>query len=356
MNAWYAPGERAVAVGPRAVVMAAGERAADLAALAEGAATPLGVLSALSGGDVARLPEFAAVVVDGEEYVVMVRGQYRIERGEEAWSGGDVATWREHRVAAGDTDFVVVAAESAVEDTTLPLDGGVVLAARVAWHAGAPATSADAVAAPVPPLAAPDAAAAPGPAPAPAPPAEPDPEFTLSEEDSFDEVVGATIQGQRAPEPPPAPPAPEQPAGDHDGRTITAAQLQELREQSAPSGPGAVGPRASATLMMSDGEAVELTQPVVIGRSPRADRMSSTQLPRLVVVDDPYVSGTHLEVAVEDDAVVAIDRSTNGTTLTRPGREPQRLTRDEPTVLGDGCVLGLSDDVTATLAVRGADT
>lgn len=352
MSAQYSPGKAAVFVGPHAVVMAAADRAAGLPALLEAPATPLGVLSVLSGGDVARLPEFAAVVVDGEDLVVMVRGGFRVDHGGEHWTGEEVATWREHRVAPGDGDVVIVHGDApgeVVPELELPVSTGVVLAERVAWRPEDPAS--DAPAAPAAGAAQPASA----PDPTATPSSDPDPEFTLVEADEdFDEVVGATVQGQRRPSTTPRDAEAVEAPGDHDGRTITAAQLQELRERRDPAPAAAAAPEVEATLTMSGGEAVDLVQPVIIGRSPHAASTSSSQLPRLVVVDDPYVSGTHLEVALEDGAVVAVDRSTNGTTLTRPGGTPQQLTKDERTVLGDGCVLGLSDDLTATVAVRGA--
>lgn len=171
--------------------------------------------------------------------------------------------------------------------------------------------------------------------------------------EAFDETIGATIQGQRRPAPEPEP-APEQaPAdGDHDGRTITAEQMRRLRAQKDSGAPTSTAP-VSATLSLSGGETVDLTQPVLIGRSPRAAHKSGDQLPRMVVVDDPYVSGTHLEVGLRDGAVVATDHSTNGTMLARPGGTPERLPKDEPTVVADGCVLHLSDDLTVTVSVRG---
>lgn len=339
MNAKYVPGDRAVAVGGRTVVMAATDHAAELASLLEREPTPLEVLSVLSGGDVAGLPDFAAVVVDGADLVVMARGSYTVRCGDDQWSGQDSATWREHRIAATAGEVTIEHGEGA-GDLELPVSSGVVLAARVTWLPG-PAPEGDDSSAPAITRVEPEPAAE-------APSVTHHPDHTVVEaDDEFDGTVGATVQGQRAEAPPETPP------GDHDGRTITAAQLQELRAQQAPATSEAPGPE-HATLAVSGGETVDLVQPVIIGRSPRADQRSSAQLPRLVVVDDPYVSGTHLEVLLEEGAVVAVDRSTNGTTLTRPGGEPERLSKDEPTVVGDGCVLGLSDDVTATVAVPGA--
>lgn len=354
MNAWYQPGEHAVAIGRRAVVMASVDRAADLAGLLDRPPTALGVLSVLSGGDVANLSDFAAVVADGDDLVVLVRGSYGVAVGDQEWAGEGVATWGEHRVRTTAAREVVVRALDATGDLRLPVATGVVLAAQVSWLPlsdadAAPTTTSATPAAPEPVL---------EPAPASVPPMAP--ESTITEaDDDFDESVGATIQGHRGPEVPPlAPgaPAADPPGaspGDHDGRTITAEQLRRLRAQQAsqPTRPA----RITATVAMSGGEKVSLEKPVVIGRAPRAAELSSAELPHLIVVDDPYVSSTHVEVALDGESVIAIDRSTNGTVLTRPGGQRERLTKDEPTVLVDGCVLGLSEDVTAKVEIEGND-
>lgn len=381
MSTWYAPGEHALAVGRGAIVMAPADRAADLSRLLEGAPAPLQVLSVLSGGDVARLPEFAAVVVDGADLVVLARGSYRVTYGEDAWSGEEAATWREHRVAVVPDEDVVLGEVGVADQLTLPLEAGVVLAAQVTWRpeAGVPAgedldpvEGAAAVAEPADadaPAPADDAAGTVGGTPGVPLPPPPDPHSTLMEAgDDFDEVVGATIQGRREPDAATRDPdtveeaGGEEPGahraplpGDHDGRTITTEQLMRLREGQPADAPAAPTAQVSATLTISTGDAVELDQPAIVGRSPRASQLSSAEMPHLVVVDDPYVSGTHLEIAVDGDAVVAIDRSTNGTTLTRPGGSPERMTKDQPTVLADGSVLGLSEDITATVTIAGAD-
>lgn len=379
MNASYVPGDHVVAVTGRAVVMTGPDHTAEVSRLVDGSPTPLGIISALSGGDLTRLPEFAAAVLDGTDLVVLVRGPYRVRTGDQDWPGDDVATWREHRVAAGDEVVIAHADES--DDRRLPLTGGVVLAARVAWRPQASSENPAEVASPAAaqtssptaaqtssPIAA-EAVEPPSPAEAvDDAPAEQDPDVTVLEveeadpesgegteafDEAFDEIIGATIQGQRrpAPEPEPAPePAPAD--GDHDGRTITAEQMRRLRAQKDSGAPTSTAP-VSATLSLSGGETVDLTQPVLIGRSPRAAHKSGDQLPRMVVVDDPYVSGTHLEVGLRDGAVVATDHSTNGTMLARPGGTPERLPKDEPTVVADGCVLHLSDDLTVTVSVRG---
>jgi hypothetical protein len=224
------------------------------------------------------------------------------------------------------------------------------------------------------------------PEPEPEPTPEPDPFATRTEgEDDFDAMFGATIQGRRPEDaavrdgvtpqvapppalvtpppsgvPSPAPAAPTPPAppatppsvvdGDHDGRTVTVAQMREMRQRQSP--PQAPPPSVEARLVLSTGEAFAVDRPVLIGRAPRSTQASSAALPRIVVVDDPYVSSTHLEVVVSGSSVLATDRSTNGTLLTRPGGTPVRLAKGEPTLVSEGCRLSLSDDLSVLVEVR----
>jgi hypothetical protein len=110
MNAYYTPGPAAAVVASRMTVLASAEQIEALTRLLEQPApTALELPSVLSGGDVAQLPDFAAVVADGEDCVVMLRGPYRITCGEHAWSGEETATWREHRLPADPAgEFVVI--------------------------------------------------------------------------------------------------------------------------------------------------------------------------------------------------------------------------------------------------------
>ena len=214
------------------------------------------------------------------------------------------------------------------------------------------------------------AAESPSDAAEPLPEAPRDPHHTVYEVDEdFDAKHGATVAGRRPSGAGPvlAPPAAGSDSGagpaasapgsaiapsdlgDHDGHTVAASDLRKLRRQASPP------PRSSgqhATLVLSTGRTVEVAQPVLIGRAPRVGQSSGHDMPSLVVVDDPYVSGTHLEVRFQDSSLVAIDRSTNGTLLTRPGRDPERLTKDLPTVLTGGSVLALSDDLTVSVDVK----
>ncbi|WDH79205.1 FHA domain-containing protein [Microbacterium esteraromaticum] len=167
-----------------------------------------------------------------------------------------------------------------------------------------------------------------------------------------------------APPLPPAPPAPSAPVGlgDHDGATISLAEARRLRAEGslAPADPEAptemiptVDEPAAAhgTARLSTGQVVELDRTVIIGRRPRTTRASGESMPHLVAVDSPQqdISRSHLEIRPEGDSVVVIDlRTTNGSTLIRPGTDPVRLHPGEPTLVLGGDVVDLGDGVTVT--------
>lgn len=173
-----------------------------------------------------------------------------------------------------------------------------------------------------------------------------DPEVTVTESDlALDAMFGATVTGD-APETPAIPAAPAA-AGDHDGRTITAAQLKALREQAARQQPA-----VQAVVVLPDGGRHAVQPRLLIGRRPQARQVSTTEVPTLVTVSDPYVSSTHLEAAVVDGRVVVTDLSTNGTLIVRPGQAPEQLTKGVATEVSDGTRLSLSDDLTVSVEVR----
>ena len=188
----------------------------------------------------------------------------------------------------------------------------------------------------------------------------------------FDELIGATVirsaddvERQEAPAPAPAPgPAV---AGDHDGATISLAQARALRAaasgvQGSNPAPSAADtpldplapprPPAPGRVRMSTGQVIPLDRTVVIGRRPRSTRVSGTDLPHLVAVDSPQqdISRSHVELRAEGESIVATDlRTTNGTTLLRPGTDPVRLHPGEGTVVVPGDVLDLGDVITVAI-------
>jgi pSer/pThr/pTyr-binding forkhead associated (FHA) protein len=91
---------------------------------------------------------------------------------------------------------------------------------------------------------------------------------------------------------------------------------------------------------------LSLEVPLVIGRRPSAPRVVVGPAPRLTVVPSPRseVSATHVEIRQEGSAVVVTDlRSTNGTRVTIPGRQPVSLRQGESIVVLAGTIVDIGD-------------
>lgn len=190
--------------------------------------------------------------------------------------------------------------------------------------------------------------------------------------------------------------------GDHDGMTISLAQLRAAQGQQAgdvasPSSGGSpdatfhsevvhavscpaghLNPPVAAvcrvcgvevavqehvsvprpvmgTLRFSDGTERPLVRSMLIGRSPNASgTLNGEQLPELVTLESPSkeLSGTHLEVRLEGWQVLVIDRrSTNGTMIRLPGRDPQRLHPGNAVPIVPGTVIDMAEEVQFTYEV-----
>ena len=97
---------------------------------------------------------------------------------------------------------------------------------------------------------------------------------------------------------------------------------------------------------VNNGRAVSLEAPVLIGRAPTPPRILTAEPPVLARVESPHkeVSGTHLELRQQGTLVIATDlRSTNGTTVTPPGRDTQKLRQGESVVVQPGTVIDIGD-------------
>jgi len=131
-------------------------------------------------------------------------------------------------------------------------------------------------------------------------------------------------------------------------------EAQQCRICGQPVVPGSarlVNQPVLAVLKPSSGQPVDVDRPVLVGRSPSADRVARDQLPKLMTVPSPShdISRTHLRISPDGWSLVATDEySTNGTILVRPGQTPERerLTPGESTPLEPGFVLDLGDGVT----------
>ncbi len=212
-----------------------------------------------------------------------------------------------------------------------------------------------------------------------------------------------TAESERAPGGEPADASAAGPAsadqGDHDGRTISAAELARLRGKArasaaptpapgAPTAPGKVratlcgrhhpNPPNQVTcrvcgvalddtalhtvdrpelgvLDFADGPRPVLEGTIIVGRSPKMPTTMQSDIPALVSVDSPEggVSRSHLEVRVEGWSVSVVDLgSTNGTQVTLPGEPPRRLRRGEPCLITPGTEVVLGEEVFATYRVE----
>lgn len=362
------------------------QAAGDLAAVID-------VLTDQTSGSFAEMPPFAAVVLEGPNARIAVRGDATVQvtgpDGLDSFTGANVTTWSERFVA--DASRIAITVDDADDGAFLPIIGGVVRAATVRAEiepadvavpdaAAAAAASIDvpaseAVTAPEeasvvaeqPDVEQPDAVSAPVTAEIEEPVEDAVDGVTLlpadaaeeSNTDVFEQLFGDTLASPPAAvTPPPVPPAP--PAvleGDHDGATISVAEARALRQDvpaAGPDAPTAVLPVVSAGLgrvRVSTGQVVSLDRTVIIGRRPRSTRASGADLPHLVAVESPQqdISRSHLEIRPEGDTVVVVDlHTTNGSTLLRPGADPLRLHPGEQTLVLSGDVVDLGDGVTVT--------
>jgi hypothetical protein len=98
-------------------------------------------------------------------------------------------------------------------------------------------------------------------------------------------------------------------------------------------------------LRLPTGETVPFDRGVVLGRKP-VPVNPHQPLPHLVAVpqEASFVSRMHLQIELDGWLVICRDLgSRGGTTLTMPGRAPERLRAMEPHVLEPGCRVSLAD-------------
>ncbi|MBI5161154.1 MAG: FHA domain-containing protein [Micrococcales bacterium] len=154
--------------------------------------------------------------------------------------------------------------------------------------------------------------------------------------------------------------------GDHDGETVLAADLAGLadRVRLADLDPGAAAPEGERSgpvpvppssptfsLVSSTGVVEPLGRGVIIGRGPSVSQVPGGSIPRLVTIaDDPDISRNHVRIAIEGDAAIVTDLgSKNGTSVVQPGKPPQRLRGNEPTIVMPGTVLDLGGGAEFTI-------
>ena len=105
-----------------------------------------------------------------------------------------------------------------------------------------------------------------------------------------------------------------------------------------------------ATLQTAGGATADLTDTILIGRSPQAQ--SGDQNPLLLPVPSPNsdISRTHVRVAAKEWAIQVTDlHSTNGTMLERPDQPPVRMVPGVPVDVEVGTVIDLGDGARITV-------
>jgi hypothetical protein len=170
--------------------------------------------------------------------------------------------------------------------------------------------------------------------------------------------------------------------GDHDGRTMSRADIARLRAESS----GSVGPTVQAALCVvghpnpthltvcrtcggpissgppsmvarpplgvlrfSNGVVVALDRPQLIGRNPRVEGSIGGEIPNLIKLGEAGqgVSRRHIAIHLEGWQVLLEDlASANGTVVALPGRPARRLNPGEPMLLEPGAVVDLGGEMT----------
>jgi hypothetical protein len=155
-------------------------------------------------------------------------------------------------------------------------------------------------------------------------------------------LTGASVQGVWCPSGHPNPPA-------ATNCRICGAGLGEADPVSMPR-------PLLGRLLFSNGTEVKLDRPVIVGRLPKAERVSARELPQLITVPSPDkdISRNHVEVRIDGWHVLVVDlESTNGTVVTIPGQPPERLRSGEEQPIVPGTVVTIADEVTFVYEATG---
>lgn len=374
----YAPGSWILIAGRDVNVLlpeSEKQRAASVWAVIDSGAGFADTLDAIVSAGLAGLSAFALVADEGDVTRAVVRGDLRVElrTSHDTTVVAGTGTWSEESLS--EVQGVSVWAEPA-GDQRLTLAEGLVRAAgyergSAIEAAATPAPSAPA--APVLSLVPPAAPIGLGVAPTwqPQPATDVD-EMAVPDED------GAAF-GEDAEEPLDAPELTEEPDDFGDSATDDFGALGILPEaetepelapgfgiapppafpppshlaaSDAPEpvhAPEPVAARQPVRLAFSHGDNVEVTAPVVVGRSPHPDRFSHLVDPLVVRVPSPHqeISGTHVAISPDDDGVQVTDLgSTNGTLVVRDGGAPEELRPGVSVSIARGDVIDLGDGLT----------
>lgn len=111
----------------------------------------------------------------------------------------------------------------------------------------------------------------------------------------------------------------------------------------APVRPQAPAVRGSGSLRLVTGDTVPLDKLVIVGRVPTPPAGADLAHVHLIRILEPDISGTHVTFSPEAGHVVVTDVSRNGTWVVQPGREAERLRKDEPVPLPPGSQVYLNE-------------
>ncbi len=196
--------------------------------------------------------------------------------------------------------------------------------------------------------------AVPGRGPGPVPAVDQDPGDVLGDHDGMTIMsLDGLLPTSGTPAPGSAPASPDQASGPLVLALIcpaghaSPAHRTTCRVCGAPilGSPVQVPRPALGRMLTADGESIDLDQEVILGRSPRAERVRAMEVPRLVPLPYPHISGSHLAIRLEGWSVLAQDlHSRNGTFLRRRGEPPVRL-GDQPLPLTSADILDLGRGV-----------
>lgn len=110
---------------------------------------------------------------------------------------------------------------------------------------------------------------------------------------------------------------------------------------------------ALGVLRLSTGDVVTLDRGVLLGRAPE-NTAAGEERPHLLRLASPEndISRTHAEIVLDGWHVYVRDLgSTNGTVVTLPGRQPERLRANDLQLLENGSSVSLADEVSFTFEV-----
>lgn len=120
-----------------------------------------------------------------------------------------------------------------------------------------------------------------------------------------------------------------------------------------------IGPKTDGlgdawVLTLPDGSEVSVGLPIVVGRRPWSVEPKDREVVHVVAPASKHeISGTHLELFLDDGGVQARDlNSTNGTVVRTPSRAPRLLHAGGTTTLVAGDILDIGEDFSIALSAR----